>query len=158
MAERDYYLKLDGIPGESKDKNHKDEIELESWNWGVNAGVDAATKQRTGRSTLNDLNFTMRVNKASPELFLKCANGAKIKTADLTCLKAGDDGKQATYFKISLTDVYVTTYNTGGSSSEHSTTLTESYSLAFTKIELAYTPKGASPVVKSFSIAEHAGS
>jgi len=31
----DYFLKLDGIPGESTDAKHKDEIELVSFSWGV---------------------------------------------------------------------------------------------------------------------------
>lgn len=27
----DFFLKIDGIPGESKDKTHKDEIDIMSW-------------------------------------------------------------------------------------------------------------------------------
>ena len=30
MAEVDYFLKIDGIPGESQDDEHKDEIEVVS--------------------------------------------------------------------------------------------------------------------------------
>ena len=30
-----YFLKLDGIPGESTDAKHKDEIELVAFSWGV---------------------------------------------------------------------------------------------------------------------------
>ena len=33
MAEVDYFLKIDGIPGESQDDEHKDEIEVVSWYW-----------------------------------------------------------------------------------------------------------------------------
>ena len=31
----DAFLKIDGIDGESLDKNHKDEIEIDSYSWGV---------------------------------------------------------------------------------------------------------------------------
>jgi len=31
----DYFLKLDGIKGESKDSKHKDEIDLLSFSWGA---------------------------------------------------------------------------------------------------------------------------
>src|SRR5438552_3280112 len=34
-AVADYFLKLDGIAGESVDAKHKDEIELVSFSWGV---------------------------------------------------------------------------------------------------------------------------
>ena len=31
----DYFLKLDGIQGESVDSKHKDEIQIQSWSWGA---------------------------------------------------------------------------------------------------------------------------
>jgi type VI secretion system secreted protein Hcp len=34
MAAFDYFLKIDGIPGESTDSKHKDEIDVLSWSWG----------------------------------------------------------------------------------------------------------------------------
>jgi len=30
----DFFLKIDGIKGESMDSTHKDEIDLQSWSWG----------------------------------------------------------------------------------------------------------------------------
>ena len=35
MASTDFFLKIDGIPGESADGKHKEEIDLESWSWGA---------------------------------------------------------------------------------------------------------------------------
>ena len=34
MAAVDYFIKFDGIKGESADAKHKDEIDVESWSWG----------------------------------------------------------------------------------------------------------------------------
>ena len=34
MATTDYFIKFDGIKGESTDAKHKDEIDVESWSWG----------------------------------------------------------------------------------------------------------------------------
>ncbi|MGH2698518.1 MAG: type VI secretion system tube protein Hcp [Actinomycetota bacterium] len=31
MAAVDYFLKIDGIPGESQDAKHKDEIDVNAW-------------------------------------------------------------------------------------------------------------------------------
>jgi len=35
MAVVDYFLKIDGIDGESQDSKHKGDIELESFSWGA---------------------------------------------------------------------------------------------------------------------------
>ena len=34
MTTVDYFLKIDGIPGDSRDDMHKDEIDIESFSWG----------------------------------------------------------------------------------------------------------------------------
>jgi type VI secretion system secreted protein Hcp len=34
MAAVDYFMKFEGIKGESVDAKHKDEIDVESWSWG----------------------------------------------------------------------------------------------------------------------------
>lgn len=34
MATVDYFLKIDGIDGESTDNKHKNEIDVLSWSWG----------------------------------------------------------------------------------------------------------------------------
>lgn len=38
-ASADYYLKLEGVPGESKDDRHKGEIEIQSFSWGAAQGA-----------------------------------------------------------------------------------------------------------------------
>ena len=35
MAAVDYFLKIDGVDGESTDDKHKGEIDILSWSWGV---------------------------------------------------------------------------------------------------------------------------
>lgn len=40
MAQVDFFLKIDGIKGESTDKAHKGEIEIESFSWGETNDVD----------------------------------------------------------------------------------------------------------------------
>ena len=50
MAAVDYFLKIDGIDGESQDSKHKDEIELESWSWGEqNVGIARDGRRRRRR-------------------------------------------------------------------------------------------------------------
>ena len=86
----DAFLKIDGIPGESADKVHKDEIDLVAFSWGeTNTGQATTGGGGAGRSVAQDFHFVHHVDKATPLLFFACASGQHIKTAILTCRKAG---------------------------------------------------------------------
>ncbi|HWD91498.1 MAG TPA: type VI secretion system tube protein Hcp [Verrucomicrobiae bacterium] len=161
MASVDYYLKLDGIPGESTDSKHKGEIDLESWSWGqTNAGTHSAgSGGGAGKVSMHDFNFTMKINKASPKLFLACATGQHIKEALLTCRRAGKD--QQEYLKIKFSELLVSNFQTGGSGGE-GVVPTDQISLNFGKIEISYAPQKGdgtldSPVVHNYSVKENKG-
>ena len=130
----DYFLKLDGIPGESQDHKHKDEIQLSSWSWGEaqTGTMSAGGGGGAGKVQMQDFTFTMPVNKASPKLILACANGEHIKNAIMTARKAGKD--QQEYLKITFTDLLVSSFHTGGSGDQPM----ESISLNYAKIEYEY--------------------
>ena len=87
----DYFIKFDGIKGESTDAKHKDEVDVESWSWG-----ETQTAERhpgggggVGRVSMQDFQFVMRLNRASPPSMRACATGQHIKSATLTGRKAG---------------------------------------------------------------------
>ena len=61
-----------------------------------------------GKVSMQDFHFTMPVNKASPALFLACAQGDHIKNAILTCRKAGK--KQQEFMKVTMSDVLVSLF------------------------------------------------
>ena len=118
MATIDYFLKIDGIEGESQDSKHKAEIEVLSWSWGeTNSGSEATgLGGGAGKVQMQDFHFTMQASKASPKLLLACANGQHIKKAVLTCRKAGKE--QQEYLKITFTECMVSSFQTGGSAGE----------------------------------------
>ncbi len=139
MAQVDYFLKIDGIEGESTDSKHKDEIDIESWSWGeTQSGSHAyGGGGGAGKVSMQDFNFTMRVNKASPKLLLATANGTHIKQALLTCRKAGKE--QQEYLKIKFSDLLISAFQTGGSNGE--VVPVDQISLNFAKIEYEYYPQ-----------------
>jgi len=137
MAAVDYFLKIDGIEGEAPDSKHKGEIELESWSWGESQGGahSAGGGGGAGKVVMQDFHFVMKMNKASPKLFLACATGEHFKKAVLTCRKAGKE--QQEFLKVTLQDLLVSTYQSGGSG--HSDVIPmDQVSLNFTKIEFDY--------------------
>ena len=137
MAAVDYFLKIEGIDGESSDAKHKNEIDLESWSFGAtNSGSMAhGGGGGSGKVQFNDFHFVMRVNKSSPKLMLACASGEHIKKAILTCRKAGKD--QQEYLKFTFSDCLVSSFQQGGSSSGEIVPL-DQISLNFAKIEQEY--------------------
>jgi type VI secretion system secreted protein Hcp len=141
MAQVDYFLKIDGIPGESGDAKHKDEIQLLSYNFGESqAGTFAdGGGGGAGKVQMQDFHFTMNVNKASPKLFLACATGQHIKSAVLCCRKAGKD--QQDYLKVCFTDVLVSSYQTSGAGANG--VPVESISLNFAAIDMDYKVQNA---------------
>ncbi len=137
MALVDYFLKIDGIQGESPDKTHKNEIQLESFSWGARqAGTSGyGGGGGAGKVQLQDFHFLMKINKASPKLMLCCAQGEHVKSAILTCRKAGKD--QQEYLKVTFSDILVTSYQTSGSGGNDVLPMNQ-ISLNFSKIELEY--------------------
>lgn len=142
MAAVDYFLKVDGVDGESQDSKHAKEIDLESWSWGESQSGGHATGGGggAGKVSMQDFHFVMKVNKSSPKLLLACATGEHIPKAVLTCRKAGKE--QQEFLKITLTDLLVSSFQTGGSGSGDIIP-TDQISLNYSKIEYEY--KGQKP-------------
>jgi type VI secretion system secreted protein Hcp len=158
MAQGDYFLKLEGIDGESVDDKHKNEIQVASISFGVaNAGSGGSnTGSGSGKASVQDMHFTKQVDKSSPGLFITCCSGKHIPTATITLRKAGD--KPHEYLVYKLFEVFVSSINTtahdgGGIASE-------SLSLNFSKIEMTYTPQKAdgsadAKVTKTYDVAKN---
>jgi type VI secretion system secreted protein Hcp len=157
QAAFDAFLKLEGVPGEAVATGHKDEIVIESFSMGVarpaSTGGGGTT---TGRPQFSDISFTHQLDKASPLLMLRCAQGTHIPTAVLTCRTVGT--RPEAFYIVRLTDVVVTSVSVGGASG--SDRPYETFSLNYARIEWEYIPQlpsGAQgpPVRASWNVAEN---
>jgi type VI secretion system secreted protein Hcp len=143
----DMFLKITDVKGESKDKSHSGECEIESFSWGASQlGTSShGTGAGGGKVSMNDFHFVMRNNSASPTLFLFCANGKHLKEATLTCRKAG--GTQQNFMIATMSDVLISSYQTGGSSSGE--VPMDQISLNYSKIEIDYLAQDEKGITKS---------
>ena len=151
----DYYLQITGIAGESKEAKHKDWIDVLSWSFGAsNPGqVTAGGGAGAGKVQMSDFNFMATTSKASPKLFLACANGQHMKEAKLSAVKAG--AMQQEYLSWTFSDVLISAYQTSGSGGDVSM---DSVSLAFSKVKLEYRAQKAdgsldAPIVAAWDVA-----
>jgi type VI secretion system secreted protein Hcp len=138
----DAFLKVDGIPGESSDSKHKDQIEVLSFSWGASQAGGAQTSRTGGhtgaRADVHDFQIVKVLDKSSPNLFLYCVGGKHIPSVVLElCSAAGD---KHNYMKYTLTDALITSVRPGGAESGEGERPLEEISFRFSKIELEYTP------------------
>ena len=132
----DMILELKGIDGESKQKGFEGKIDVLAWSWGEsNSGsAHVGGGAGAGKANAQDLSITKWVDKATPNLFIQCANGKHIPSGKLTVRKAGE--KPMDYLTVELTDILISSYHTGGSGGEDR--LTENVTFNFAKIKLEY--------------------
>jgi type VI secretion system secreted protein Hcp len=131
----DYFLKIDGIPGESTDSKHHGEINIHSWSWGETQATGPGPGGEAGRVSIQDFRISKTVDKSSPKLMLACASGQNINEAVLSCRKPG--GSHNDFLTIKLTELTVSSYETAGNSGAPIDPM-DQCALHFDKIEFIY--------------------
>lgn len=137
----DFFLKIEGIKGESTDDLHKDQIEVLSHSCGVSQPVSAASRTggRTGgRADFQNYTITKSIDISTPDLNLHCANGKHIPEIILECCLATDD--KHTFQKVTMKDVIVASVSSSGSAQSGENKPLETISFAYGQIEWEYTP------------------
>lgn len=158
FAAVDMFIKMSDIDGEAKDKNHKDEIDVLAWSWGMTQS-DSSHTGGAGKVIVQDLSFTKYVDKATPKIYESIANGEHIAEVKLTVSDDRYSGKEP-YLTYTLKNVLISSVSTGGSGSEDR--LTENVSLNFEHIKVTYQPfdnkkKSDNPVEFTWDVATNTG-
>src|SRR5712691_10716662 len=122
----DAFLKIEGITGE-----HKGEIQLETFSWGVSNTVshDTGGGGGAGKPVFQDFTFTSHLGQQSPELFMHAVQGTNLRTADLT-INGGR--RQVT---ISFFDVFISGYKEDAMLDTSSSVPLEMVSLNFAQVQ-----------------------
>jgi type VI secretion system secreted protein Hcp len=128
------------IKGESQDDQHKGEIDVVSWSWGMQAKASIATGLATGKATINDLRIVKRVDSASTALMLALRTNEPIQKAVLTLRKAGKG--QLEYLKVTIEQGRVISLTIDTVETTGSPDVLERVSFSFNKIEVEYVPQG----------------
>lgn len=166
-SNNDFFLKLDGVQGESHDELHAGEIDIDGWSFGVNdydpndAGdVRAVSGGRdnlpvfrggerraellsgsgvSGSVRVGDVHLTKRIDAASAPLLKASTTRQKIAKAILTCRKAS--GAEALeYLQIQLQDVMVASWRVLAGPGQP--VPVEQLVLSYARIEFTYQPQG----------------
>jgi type VI secretion system secreted protein Hcp len=137
MAQADYFLKLNGIDGESEVKGHEKEIQISSFSFGcANQGSGGyGGGSGSSKASVQDIHITKQVDNATPNLYKYCFQGNSIDQAIITVRKAGGDDP-LDYLTMTLTEVFVSSVSTSGH--DGGGIAQESLSLNFSKVHMVY--------------------
>jgi type VI secretion system secreted protein Hcp len=135
-----HYIKFDGVEGESTHKDHKGEIDVLSWSWGLSAkaGSGKGGGAKTGKVKAHEFTFTHLYDKASPALAKIAILGRHIKQAVLTASRAGEGQKD--FLKITMKEVFVTSVE---QVADETNAIAESVSVRSADIAFEYRPTDA---------------
>ncbi len=122
----DFYLELDGIPGESKAAGHRNWIDILRFEHGADVPGDAGPDEREGRPTFRELRLCKYRDKSSFRIMRKYASGKTIQTAKFEIVSEGN-----VVFRYEFSDVVIRRFGRKG---ETPKTTKECFSLTFRKV------------------------
>ena len=128
-ASANVYLELPGIPGESIATGFENQIELTSFQLGVSRNAAAKGPE------FSAVSVTKRVDKSSPELMLRTANGTTLPTAKVQFTTTGAE-KVDVYLRYCFTGVRITNFTQSSGGDERPS---ESISFSYATIVQSYT-------------------
>jgi len=138
----DTYLKIDGVPGESADQDHKDWIELlgfdHKFSQPASATESSAGGGTVGRVNMGNFSITKYVDKATPKLSEYCCSGKHMPTMTIEMMRASGDSR-VKYMEVKLEDVIVAGVEHGRDEEATDKFPTETVGFNFAKIKWTYT-------------------
>jgi type VI secretion system secreted protein Hcp len=139
MAIAAMYLKISGVTGESLIDGHVGDIDLVSWDWGVQSARYALSDGSPGTaSSFNAMNIVKRVDRATATLFQFCDQHKLVSTAKLTVSKASG-GSPLEYVTIDMTNLRIIKVDVRTEEAE----LTEHVTLSAETMTFNYTPQAS---------------
>ncbi|MEX0324634.1 MAG: Hcp family type VI secretion system effector [Puniceicoccaceae bacterium] len=145
------YIKIEGVDGESKDKNHDQWIDVLAIDWGMSRPAPVSGGGGISDLVFDGISATKYIDKSTPLLMQSCATANPYPAVEVHLTRrAGAEPDEQVYLVIKLENVLVTSVSTGGSGGEDR--LTENVTLNFGRINFDYqkTADGAESGVGPF--------
>lgn len=134
----DFYLHVQTkragkLKGESVAPQHKDDILVERWSWGVNTGSAVGEARATARRSYQALTVVKSIDTATTALLSALATNDEVKEAKLSARRAG--GGQDDFFIITLKGARISSLQHQGKEDGGTE---EVMTIAFTEVEVEY--------------------
>ncbi len=145
-AGTDIFITFDGMPGESRDKEHAGWSDALSFSQGLtnSASAHVSTGAGTGSADLLDVVVTKPLDKASPKLAQAGYQGLIVKNVKIHITRSLSGGAK-TYFVCELTNAVITGYRLNATT-DH--TPVEEISIGYGTMNTTYTEFDAAGTAK----------
>jgi len=114
QAANSYYLQIDGINGDSTDRNHKNWIDVDSFSWGLTMITSGSGGQSVGKVSFSDLAWTQPVDSSTPRWFIDVATGKHIGKVTLDVQRDDARAGGQSFFQMIFTDTIGTGLKVNG--------------------------------------------
>ena len=141
----DYFLQIPDIPGESKDKDHTEWIEILSLNFGFQNPTtlgSLGSGAGAGKAVASELVVLKAFDKASPKLMQMLFTGDHKNGVKLNVRKASGDKASGDFLKLVLDTVFVTQIEESASAGGDDVPI-EQVTFLYGKLSLDYSPQKA---------------
>jgi type VI secretion system secreted protein Hcp len=140
------FITFEGMPGESKNKEHAGWRDALSFGQGLTSSVTAhiSTGASTGTADLQDVVVTKPLDKASPKLAQAGYQGLIVKNVKIHITRSTAAGSK-TYYTCELTDAVITGYHLNAAP-DH--TPVEEVSIGYRAMNATYTEYDAAGAAK----------
>ena len=137
-----FFLKLDGITGESTDSAHAGQIQVLSWSHSFNQPT-SPTRSSAGSGTVEqanhaDFSITKYIDSSTDDILKACWTGKQIATGVFTGYRADGTGNGVNYLEIDFTNVVVSNYSISGGTGDMPV---ETVTLSYSKVTYTYIPQ-----------------
>lgn len=131
------YMNFPGISGDTMTKGFENQIQLDSFQWGVERAISSPTggTRESSAPHVGEITITKLMDKASPLLLQNSLVGQAVSPVTITFVKNTGTGP-IRYAAYTLDNVLISGYSVSSGGDTPSETL----SLSFTKITFTFTP------------------
>ena len=142
---KDIYVKFGSpaINGESQDKDHKDWVEVSSWQHSIvqprSATASTAGGHTAERCEHGEMIFTKDMDVVSPLLYQHASGGTTFDEVTVQFYRADGEGKRVQYMEIKLKYVLIASVNPKVMSTDVASVPSETFSLKYAAVQWKYT-------------------
>jgi type VI secretion system secreted protein Hcp len=138
----DYYLKIEGVKGESQAVDLAEYIELDSFSFGASNPADIGGKGLAGgKASLGEFSGSCGIDEASYQIVRNLYKGEHIEKATFIGRKTGSNGTPLTYLQVVMTNCFITQHHVSGGAVGIPN---QSFSVAYEQIEYSYNTQDTS--------------
>lgn len=157
MASMKVFMKIDGMPGSSQDKDHSDWCDVRGFEHAMEYPFDMRENKGRGEPVHGACSVSKEIDKASPKIFEALAKKKKVKEVDIEFWRDNPtEGGSEKYFTIKLKDCRVVQAKpymptAGGAGAEDAMSHMEHVGFAYRQIEWTWLSGGQVPTTFDFS-------